>query len=171
MLFSCPELAHAAPGPSMIDVPCQLVEVYLPERPRSGLAPLYLDSVPLRRPNGSVEMFLANVTVFFTGAHRTAFHDHRAPGGVLLNINAIGHHTAATIDSGRYGSPAAVLDRMHTTALRSVGSGGLGDPHQPGSTWHLDKGRRSAAAAPGRAARPDPRRGGPATTVRRPLPR
>jgi hypothetical protein len=139
VLFTCPELAGAAPSAAMLELLCQLVGVYLPERAPIHPDRLYLDSLPLRRRDGAIEMFLANVTVFFAGAHLTAFHDHRAPGGVLLNINAIGHHTAAMTDRGRRESPAAVLERMHATALRSVGNGGIGHPERLASTWHLDK--------------------------------
>ncbi len=50
------------------------------------------------------KLFAASTTAFFTGAHLTRAHDHRVPGGMLFNVNAVGHHTRAAHDAGRFQS-------------------------------------------------------------------
>ncbi|MFF0390482.1 hypothetical protein ACFYS8_17590 [Kitasatospora sp. NPDC004615] len=137
VMFGSARLAHARPGPELVEVFRLLVGLYLPQWAPIEADTICLDGVPLRRPDGSIELFAASMTVFFTGAHLTRAHDHRVPGGMLLNINAVGHHTQAAHDAGRFRTHAEAVRNSHGTALRSVGNGGIGHPAGHGSTWHL----------------------------------
>ncbi|WP_167573951.1 hypothetical protein [Kitasatospora cheerisanensis] len=137
VMFNSARLAHARPGPELLEVFRLLVGLYLPEWAPIAADTICLDGVPLRRPDGRLELFAASMTVFFTGAHLTRAHDHRVPGGMLLNVNAVGHHTQAAHDAGRFRTHAEAVRNSHGTALRSVGNGGIGHPTGHSSTWHL----------------------------------
>jgi hypothetical protein len=129
VLFNSKYLAAAAPSPALVELCCLLVGLYAPEHAPVLPDTIYLDSLPLRRPDGTLELFTANITVFFTGAHLTAMHDHRCPGGVLFNLNGVGHYTYCQLDAGRYPTLEEALKRSHRSAIRSVGTGGIGRRH------------------------------------------
>ncbi|MEF9885519.1 hypothetical protein [Streptomyces sp. P9-A4] len=154
VMFNSEVLAYAEPGPELVEVLLMLTGLYLPEWAPVEADTICLDGIPLRRPGGRLELYAASMTTFFTGAHLTRAHDHRVPGGVLLNVNAVGHHTQAAYDAGQFDCPAAAVERSHQTALRSVGNGGIGHPDGRSSTWHLRKGQ------PGGQGQSGPRRPG-----------
>jgi hypothetical protein len=141
VMFNSERLAYAVPGPELVDALLMLTDLYLPEWAPVEADTICLDGIPLRRPGGQLELFAASMTTFFTGAHLTRAHDHRVPGGVLLNVNAVGHHTRASYDAGQFTCPAAAVERSHQTALRSVGNGGIGHPDGHSSTWHIRPGQ------------------------------
>lgn len=77
------------------------------------------------------------------------FHDHRAPGGVLLNINAVGHYANVLAIRGIASDFEDAVTRSRELAVRSVGNGGIGCASQPSSTRH----RRVAGATSHQPAR------------------
>ncbi|MGW7279652.1 hypothetical protein ACWGIV_15360 [Streptomyces sp. NPDC054844] len=150
VMFNSERLAHAVPGPELVEVLLVLTGLYLPDWAPVEADTICLDGIPLRRPGGQLELYAASMTTFYTGAHLTRAHDHRVPGGMLLNVNAVGHHTQASYDAGRFTCPAAAVERSHQTALRSVGNGGIGHPDGHSSTWHIRAGRPNGYGFDGR---------------------
>jgi hypothetical protein len=140
VMFNSARLAYAPPGPELLAVMLLLTGLYLPEWAPLEADTICLDGIPLRRPDGALELYAASMTTFFTGAHLTRAHDHRVPGGVLLNVNAVGHHARAGHDAGRFATQAAAVRNSHAIARRSVGNGGIGHPDRLGSTWHVRPG-------------------------------
>ncbi|MBT2468889.1 hypothetical protein J7E97_13635 [Streptomyces sp. ISL-66] len=140
VMFNSARLAHTPAGPELVDVMLILTGLYLPEWAPLEADTICLDGIPLRRPDGALELYAASMTTFFTGAHLTRTHDHRVPGGVLLNINAVGHHTSASYDTGQFPNRGAAVRRSRDTARRSVGNGGIGHPDRLRSTWHVRPG-------------------------------
>jgi hypothetical protein len=140
VMFNSTRLAYAPPSPELVRVMLVLTGLYLREWAPLEADTICLDGIPLRRPDGALQLYAASMTTFFTGAHLTRTHDHRVPGGVLLNINAVGHHTWASHDVGRFPTPTAAVRRSHDTARRSVGNGGIGHPDRLSTTWHVRPG-------------------------------
>lgn len=141
VMFNSARLAYAPPSPELVHVMLVLIGLYLQEWAPLEADTICLEGIPLHRPDGTLELYAASMTTFFTGAHLTRVHDHRVPGGVLLNINAVGHHTWASYDTCQFPDRAAAIHRSHETARRSVGNGGLGHPDRLSTTWHVRPGK------------------------------
>ncbi|MGI8571762.1 MAG: hypothetical protein ACR2L9_03930 [Solirubrobacteraceae bacterium] len=137
VMFSDERLARAAPSIELVRVCELLAGCLLPEWQPVRADLVYTEALPLDLDDGRVALFKASCTLFSTSAHDTVFHDHRGPGGILLNVNAVGHYATVIAKNRAVPSFEHAVTRSRELALRSIGgNGGIGTAGKRSSTRH-----------------------------------
>jgi hypothetical protein len=136
MLFTSPALAHARPSEELATVIQRLAGLYLPEVGGIERDVVYTEALPLRDGAGECALFKASTQLFYSGAHLMRNHDRRFPGGVAIVVNAPGHYARTLVQRGIESGYTKAVDFVHSTAVRSIGNGGIAHPERLGSSWH-----------------------------------
>lgn len=139
ILFNSRRLAFATPGPELAKAALRLAELYLTEMGELYPDVVYTESVPLLTGTGKLELFKASTQLFYTSAHTMRNHDRRFPGGLAIVVNAPGHYARSLVQRGLASSFEEAVTFTASTAMRSVGNGGISHPACLKSSWHHDR--------------------------------
>ncbi|MFN3686642.1 hypothetical protein [Salinarimonas sp.] len=133
VMLNSVKLAHALPGAALVDICRRFADLYFVEFAPVDVDVIYTEAVPLRR--NRLSLFRGGANLFYTGAHGTANHDRRVPGGILLSINSVGHWANTQVANGQASDLSEAVDRVMDLALRSIGNGGIGMSPGRSCTW------------------------------------
>ncbi|MGW2368082.1 hypothetical protein ACWCZ5_21170 [Streptomyces sp. NPDC001667] len=107
IVFSDRRLAFARPSRQLGELCRALAGTYLSECAPVEYDTVYAEALPLRRPDGRVSLFKAGTRLLYTGAHGSARHERRIPGGVAISVNSPGHYAHSLGHRGFVPGPEA----------------------------------------------------------------
>jgi hypothetical protein len=150
VMFNAPELAFAKPGPQLVQLSLALCNLYLVEHAPVSADTIYVESLPLRSPDGSVSCLKGGINVFYSTAHRTGNHDRRIPGGIMISVNSPGLLAHSLVRRGLAENLPSALKTILRLALASIGNGGMSreDGHRHSCSWHNVDATRPAGECP-----------------------
>jgi hypothetical protein len=136
IFFNSERLALARPGAELREAARRLAELYLVEFGRVDGDVVYTEAVPLRHPDGRLHVYKASTQLFYTGAHLMRNHDRRIPGGMVISMNGPGHLARSLALRRVTPDYPRAVEFVRSTAMRSIGNGGIGHPAALSSSWH-----------------------------------
>jgi len=136
IMFNHPGLAHAAPSAEFVEFSRLLSDLYLVEHAPVEADVIYTEAVPLRMPDGQLTVFKAGCNIFHPSGHTTRNHDRRIPGGVMFSMNSPGHYANSLVTRDLDWTFDEAIKHVRTTAMTSIGNGGIGCPVTGSTSWH-----------------------------------
>lgn len=147
ILFNSVHLALALPSEKLASTCQRLAGLYLQEAGPVARNVVYTESLPLHDHNDGWALFKASTQLFYSGAHLMRNHDRRFPGGVAIVVNGPGHYARSLVCRSIEPDYPKAVEFTHTTAMRSIGNGGIGHPNKLGSSWHHSDGTQPSVYA------------------------